>query len=323
MGEAYWEKLAEMLGSSFDAEVQRKMDSFGGLLTRTAAVRMLCQENGISTEEKILLKDARASLLPFSFSARVDRVFPVQQFPGGLAKSVRLHISDGPCARTLVLWNEQASLAAGLLAGDRVECSGAYFRSGEIAIGRKGTLSRAGARAASSVAGLREGMCSVEGKVEGAEGMRSYRDRKTGEGKRMYSFSISSGGKSCRAVWWSPPDGAALPRAGDSVALENANFRAGELHLNSGSRVLVQGASGGTEGIFQGAFLEGGSVAIRVGGQGFALAPADALSLLGIGHAPSGVSPQALISIKSRALEGKKASCLVEGGRLVSLKFEG
>jgi len=315
------ERLRAKLESSFDAEVQRKVDSFGGLLTRGAAVRLLCQEGGISTEEKILLKDARATLLPFSFSARVERVFPVQGFGGG-ARSVRLHISDAGGEATLVLWGEQVRLGEGLLAGDNIECSGAYARAGEIAIGRSGSPRRQGAGKAAQVASLREGVQNVEGVVEKAEGARTYRDRKSDEEKTMCPFTLSSGGRSCRAVWWSPPLGARLPRQGEAVVLENASFRDGELHLGRFSRVVVQGASAGSlSGEFSGIAFEGGKVALAIGAEKFALPESEALALLGIRQMQSAPA-RTLLIIKARSLEGKAVSYSAEGGRLLSLEAE-
>ena len=175
------EKLALLLGNALEKAVKGKEDSFGGLLTREAAVRLLCQENGISTESKLLLSEARASMLPFSFSARVGRIFPLQQFPGGSTRTVRVHVSDKSGDATVVLWNEQARIVeGGILSGDTVECTGAYVRAGEISIGRNGSISRAGKRQVAPISELKDGVCNAEGVVEKIEGGRTYRDRKSG-----------------------------------------------------------------------------------------------------------------------------------------------
>ena len=316
------QKLSQLLGDALEQAVKEKISSFGGLITREAAVQLLCQENGISTEKKMQLSDARASMLPFSFSARVDRVFPVQQFPGGTMRTVRLHISDKSGEATLVLWNEQAKfLDGGIFAGDEIECSGAYVRAGEISIGRNGSIARAGGSRALQVSELKEGMCNAQGAVEKVEGMRSYTDRRSGEKKQMLSFSLCSGGKCCRAVWWSPPDDAPKLRKGGQVALEGATFRKGELHLNSFSRVLAQGAARGKAGEFIGVAFEGDDVIIKIDKEKFRASIADALAIFRISPA-SGVLPTTLLSIKAGALAGRQASYSAEGGRLSSLEFE-
>ena len=315
-------RLSQLLGDSLEGKIGEKIGAFGGLLTREAAVRLLCQENGISTEKKLALSEARASVLPFSFSARVDRIFPIQQFPGGSMRTVRLHISDKSGEATLVLWNEQVKMSEGnLLCGDTIECSGAYVRAGEISVGRHGAVSRAGASGALPIGKLAEGICNVEGQIMEVDAVRSYMDRRTGEKKTMHPFSICSDGKCVRAVAWSLPEGASLPRAGEQVVLENASFKNGELHLNSFSRIVAAGSSGST-GKFMGAVLEGEEAVLSIGEEKFRMAVPDALALLGVQSVPPGVDASTLLSIKAHSLEGKGARYFSEGGALASLKFE-
>ena len=318
------QKLAAHLGDGLEGAIGQKVMSFGWLLTRASAIRILCHENGISTEEKITISQASATRLPFSFSARVDRVFPIQQFPGGSMRSARLHISDKSGEATLVLWNEQAKLAQhGILSGDSIECTGAYFRSGEIAIGKNGSVAKSGESSTVLVSNLPEGVCNVEGVVETVGGARAYLDRRSGEEKQMLSFSICSGGKCCRAVWWSPPTDAPQLRKGTEVVLEGASFRNGEIHLNNFSRVLPKGENGKKKGKFGGAVLDGESVALEIGEEKFSASLPEALSLLGLPPGLQGISPSTVLSIKAGALAGKQAAYTVEGGRLRSLEFEG
>jgi len=326
MDELPEEKLAALLGNALEQKVKEKADSFGGLLTREAAMLLLCQENGISTERKLPLSEARASILPFSFSARVDRIFPIQQFPGGIMRTVRLHISDKSGEATLVLWNEQAKLAeGGILAGDNIECRGAYARAGEMTIGRNGSIVRTGGACTAQVGHLPIGICNAEGQVGGVEGARSYRDSRTGEEKAMHSFSICNEGECVRVVAWSLPEGAHLPQKGEHVVLENATFRNGELHLNAFSRIVAKGGFCASEqrGIFLGAAIDGGEAVISVGREKFCMPISEAPVLLNVRTVPPGVDAASLVSIKSRALEGKEARYFSEGGKLVFLKFEG
>jgi len=325
MNELPEEKLAALLGNALETAVKEKIDSFGGLLTREAATMLICQENGISTERKLRLSAARASLLPFSFSARVDRIFPIQQFPGGTMRTVRLHISDKSGEATLVLWNEQAKLVEGnLLSGDSIECTGAYVRAGEISISRNGNIASVGAACTAKISDLPRGVCNVSGLVEKVEGIRSYRDSRTGEEKTMNSFSICNEGTCVRVVAWSLPEGAHLPKQGESVVLENATFRNGELHLNEFSRIVATSGFGasGQNGTFTGAIIEGNDAVIAVGTEKFRMPVQDALSFVGVRTVPLGVGAATLLSIKSRALEGKKAHYFSEGGKLSDLKFE-
>ncbi len=316
------QKLSQLLGNALEQAVKEKISSFGGLLAREAAVQLLCLENGISTEKKMLLSEARATMLPFSFSARVDRVFPIQQFPGGTMRTVRLHISDKSGEATLVLWNEQAKIAeGGIFAGDEIECSGAYVRAGEISIGRNGGIARAGKSRMPDIASLKEGLCNVQGTVEKVEGARSYTDRRSGEKKQMLPFTLCSGGKCCRAVWWSPPAEAPQLREGMEVVLEGATFREGELHLNSFSHVSAQGAPGGLAGTFKGISFEGDDAVIEISGEKFRSSIADALLLFRLFPA-GGVLPQTLLSIKAAALAGRTVAYSSDGNKISSLELE-
>ncbi|MFA6214246.1 MAG: hypothetical protein WC717_03135 [Candidatus Micrarchaeia archaeon] len=316
------QRLSALLGEGLEPKIAEKIGIFGGLLSRDAAVLLLCQESGISAEKRLLLSEARASRLPFSFSARVGRIFPLQKFPGGGSSCVRLHISDRSWEATLVLWNEQASIVQGeIMSGDEIVCSGAYFRSGEIAIGRNGSIARAGASSSMQVGSLKEGACNVEGRVERVEAARTYIDRKSGEKKTMNSFSVCSGGKCVRAIAWSLPEGARLPQEGEEVLLESAAFRGGELHLNSFSRIVAKGNQG-KAGVFMGVRQEGGLAVVAIGDEKFPLPVPGALSLLGLQSVPQGVDAFSLLSIKASSLEGKPARYFSEAGRLASLEFE-
>jgi len=142
------EKLAGKLGDFLEPEITREISSFGGLLTRHAAVLLLCKQNGIDVERKIHLADAQGERLPFSFSAKVARVYPIQTYGAKPGCSVRLHITDGSAEATLVLWNEQARLAeeGEICVGDDIECKGAYARAGEIMVSKGGSVRRVNSR---------------------------------------------------------------------------------------------------------------------------------------------------------------------------------
>jgi len=325
MDELPEEKLAALLGNALENAVKGKIDSFGGLLNRDAAILLLCQENGISPEKKLPLSVARASVLPFSFSARVDRIFPIQQFPGGAMRTVRIHISDKSGEATLVLWNEQVKLTEGnLLSGDRIECTGAYVRAGEISIGRNGSIKQAGRACELHLDKLLPGVCNVSGVIGVVEDARIYRDSRTGEEKAMHPFTICNGGACVRVVFWSPTEGAYLPKQGENVVLENATFRNNELHLNAFSRIVAASGSGasGKSGAFVGAIIDGSGATISVGAEKFHMPANEALALLGVRTVPQGVDAATILSIKFHALEGKDAHYFSEDGKLASLKFE-
>lgn len=316
------EMLKERLGDGCEDAIARKMGEFGGLLSRNAAVVLLCRQNGIDLEKRISLCGAKRMALPFSFQAKVDRIFPVQEYPGSGNRSVRLHISDAGGEATLVLWNEQANAVKGEISiGDMIECRGAYFKGGEIGIGKNGAMKKEKGFPISKIPELSYGLCNVEGVVEAVEPDHHHRDRKTGVEKRLPSFSICGDGACRRVVMWHA-EGAKNPSAGDVILLENVFFKDGELNFDAFSRMVKRKAANERFGEFGEASVEGESVVFTIGGEKYSASLQEALLLLKIRSAPPGVGPQALISMKSRELEGKNVLYILDGEKLALLEVE-
>jgi len=318
------EMLREKLGSEFEGKIAAKISGFGGLLTRAAAVRLLCKENGIETEERLPLSQAASAKLPFSFQAKVERVFPVQAYSNGSDRSVRVHISDNGWETTLVLWNEQAKLIDGeISAGDEIECRGAYFRSGEIWVGKNGSVKKISGAAMALIANLAEGICNVEGEVGEVGPDHEYADRKTGEKKVLSSFQLCNGLDCRRVLVWQPKANEGQPKVyvGDSLFLENVAYRNNEIHFNSHSRMVVKKSSQEKTGVFESAVAKGEEAEFVIGGEKFRLGMKGALLLLGVASVPEGVGVETVFSIKASGCLGKSARYRVLDGKLSSLSF--
>jgi hypothetical protein len=315
--------LKEKLGVLLDEKIREKIAEFGGLLTRRAAVRLLCKENGISLEKRLPLSEARNSRLPFSFLARVDRIFPVQEYSGSRDKSMRIHVSDEGEGATILLWNEQVQdFNAQLSTGDTAECFGAYFRSGEIGISRAGKITKVNGIPKSAVHELKEGACSVEGIARDVSALKSFKGR-NGETRQMFSFSICQGNECARAVvWLGAGEEATLPENGDLVLLENAFFRNNEVHLNAFSRLVVKNPADEIQGTLDSVFMEGGDIAFSISGKKLVFHAQDGLALLGINSIPEGVSLQTVAALKSSELAGRRVTYLSKGGKLLKLRVE-
>jgi len=318
------EMLKEKLGDELEGKIAAKISEFGGLLTRAAAVRLLCKENGIETEEKLSLSQSASAKLPFSFQAKVERVFPVQAYANGSDRSVRLHISDNSWEATLVLWNEQAKLTGGEISvGDEMECRGAYFRSGEIWVGKNGSVKKISGAAPMLIANLTEGICNVEGDVGEVEPDHEYADRKTGEKKVLSSFQLCNGLDCRRVLLWHSKAAGEQPKVyvGDGLFLENVTFRNGEIHFNSYSRMVVRKSSQEKTGVLEKASADGDFAEFEIGGERFRLSMKEALLLLGVASVPEGVGAETLFSIKAQGFVGKNAVYRIEGGKLAGISF--
>ena len=323
MEDDFEQALREKLGGAYEEKIAEKVSEFGGLLTRRAAVRILCKENGISLEQALPLKEALKSRVPFSFSARVERVFPVQEYQNSRDRSVRLHVSDREGDATLVLWNEQIAHARAVSAGDTVECAGAYSRAGEISVGKSGKIAFAKARQLAKIGTLKEGICSLECTVREASLPRAFLDRKTSEERKMLPFTACQGGECVRAVIWLSKGDASPPViSGDTVLIEDAVCRNGELHLNSFSRLSTVSSGSQLQGKLESISASGAKIAFTIDGREFSCGLSAGLEMLGIASIPDGVSAETIVSLKASELSGKSAIYFCSGNNLLKLKFE-
>ena len=317
-------KLREKFGEGTDGRIAACIDSFGGLLTRHAAVLLLCRQNGIDVERKIKLSQAPSMRLPFSFTARVERIFPLQSYLGRTDRSVRLHVSDGSWESTLVLWNDSAQMveAGGIGTGDEIECKGAYLRSGEITLAKGGSVRRLKAAPLSQVSNLAAGACNVEGEVSEVERGSQGLEPKSGGQNAVSSFTICEKPGACRrVVVWSAQQCLPDISKGDRLVLENVVFKNGELHFNSYSRMARRGGGGGPVELVEGIESGASETVFTIGGRKFAMKNEEAMRLMGIPRALQGVSAATAIAIKAQELVGKKARVSAENGTLRSLSF--
>jgi len=298
--------LSEKLGESMEEAVECKISEFGGLLTREAAVRLLCRQNGISIEREVRLADAPSASQPFSFRANIVKVYPAQTYSGGANKSLRVHLKDGDAEATLVLWNEHAEFAEReVFAGDELLVGGAYFRLGEVQLGKSGRLSVASRKAPPSLSGITHGLCDVEGVVSEVEPDYYFLDRKDGRERCLSSFLLcDSGGERRRAVFWERLEGF-FPARGDELRLEGVVFKGGELHFGRQSRLIVKKSLSEKSGVLRGIRMEGEAVVFSLGDGEFRLGAVPALGLLGITAVPQGVLPSTLLLIKATQICGK------------------
>jgi len=297
-------KLREKFGEGTDGQIAGRIEAFGGLLTRHAAVLLLCRQNGIDVERKIKLSQASSMRLPFSFTARVERIFPLQSYLGRTDRSVRLHVSDGSWESTLVLWNDSAQMveAGGIGTGDEIECKGAYLRSGEITLAKGGSVCRLKAAPLSQVSNLAAGACNVEGEVSEVEHGSRGDGLKSGGQNAVSSFTICEKPGACRrVVVWSAQQCLPDISKGDRLVLENVVFKNGELHFNSYSRMARRGGGGGPVELVEGIESGASETVFTIGGRKFAMKNEEAMRLMGIPRALQGVSAATAIAIRRRS----------------------
>lgn len=312
------EELSEKLKDSTEEEIKKKISEFGGLLTREAAVRLLCRQNGIEVDRPVALAKAKGTSLPFSFRAKVGRIFPVQEHFGGNTKTVRLHVSDGSADATLLLWNEQTLFVGpdGIGAGDEIEVKGAYFRSGEICVSRGSRITRIGKRAITTLADLSDGECNVEGEVRKISPGCIDANVVQNGGIPLFSFEICDGER-CRQVFVWRQGNFAMPEEKDRVRLEGVVFKKGEIHFNSHSRMVRISSKARFRGKIKEAKVSSEYAFFVIDEKEYRMPCEEALRLLGVSTIPPGVEPSVLFSIRSEGLAGKEISYGKKDGQLL------
>ncbi len=323
------EKLAEKLGDGLEDGIAGEIAGFGGLLTRHAAILLLCRKNGIDVETKISLSQAGAFRLPFSFEAKIERIFPAQSYRGRPDRSIRLHVRDDSAQATLVLWNDYVEMAdrGGLCAGDGIECHGAYMRSGEITLAKGGSATRKKEAQILRIRELQPGICSVKGTASeiGQEmGLQNARDAMIdgGTGARLSFTLCESQGECVQVLVWAGQDMVRELSEDDNVILENVVFKNKALHFSSFSRLVrLGGASADESTVLECVDAGADETVFTLGGRKFTLKNEDAMAILGMQKTVPGVSAKAAIMIKAQGIAGKPAAFRAEGGKLCSLSF--
>ena len=106
--------IKEKIGTeSLENEINKKIKSFSGLLTKEAAIKLLAKELGIKTEKNYFLKDIPKNEKNFGFMAKIKKVWPIANYKSG-KQSIVLDIQDDTAQSQLILWNKDVELAKSL-----------------------------------------------------------------------------------------------------------------------------------------------------------------------------------------------------------------
>jgi len=235
-------RLHEMLGDEFDAELQRVMQEYAEMISRSAAVYILGSEKGLVRKKKVEL--ASFAQLPddgasASFKAEVLRVFvPLES---KMHRTLRTLVKDNEGReKVLVLWDAKVdeALRRQLRQGDRLEVDNAHFRNGEFHAGMYSSVLLDKGDKPVPLMELKDGRCIIAVRIVSGISARAY--MKDGEERQMASCWVSDGTGRVRMLLWNDAVGrfdAANP--GSAVKVAGAIFRNGELHVNEFSEVTL------------------------------------------------------------------------------------
>jgi hypothetical protein len=336
------ELLKNVSEEKLEKLVSEKESQFHGLLTREAALFAVSREMKVELPQKPLsVSEMSASITRATILARVNRIFEVKRFEKGgkSGKVCRLFVGDEKKELPLVLWNEDVNcVEQGRIAkDDLLEIRGAYLKNDELHIGYGGQMSVLERKPEKKLSEFDEGdAVALTAKIVEAGSVRKY--ERDGAIREMCSCTVNDGTSSARLVLWEPNARALeTSRPGDSVRIENARMRNGEIHAGGFAKVtairlpvspsqITSDFEGEVEGEIASIGVSGDGILARLdGGKDIPFLIQSSLSLrfLGFKSLPEDIRLETLVNLKGPALVGSKVrvngKSEVRGGELVFL----
>ncbi|MEK6978695.1 MAG: hypothetical protein AABW86_00595 [Candidatus Micrarchaeota archaeon] len=218
----YPELLKTMDKVELEEEINKKISSFNGLLTRDIALKMIAREKGIYKSD-LTGSGSRDSVI----NAALCRILPEENYrTGKRSRAMEIKDSDGKI-RTLRLWNDDVILFAKLRVGDEITISGAYEKNGILNLGYSGKVSISKSASFANIADLKplpeNSSVSISGEVISLNpGVFEVSDG-------VSSVSVFGNTQTTQII-----------AVGDKVILENALTESGNLCFSDNSRLLVK-----------------------------------------------------------------------------------
>lgn len=284
-----------------DDEVRKKTESFQGLLTREAALRLIAKEKGILKEEKdksFRISEIKPGARRVNVDAKVRKVFPLTSYPSG-TKSRKVEIADDTGSIALVLWNDDCELAKRMKSGDRILVKKAYEKNGALSVGYSGIVEIAERAPYTPLAELKDGEhVNLREAVKSVEGHdRFVRGTSTRPG---FSFTVSDGKSEVRCIIWDDARRGERLEAGDEVIIENVLVNRSEISVFSDSRIFVRKKSIVT-GKVESIDCRDDKLVVNIDGKEFFLGREKALKFLGASIADD-VELSTVVSLKKDSI---------------------
>ena len=305
------ELLKSMQKEDLEGGITAKIESFHGLLTREAAMRLIAKERGLLKREE---KSYRLGDIPkgekrVCFKARVRKVWPVADYASGKRSRV-VEVEDETGSMPFVLWNQDVELGNALRSKDELLVKGAYERNGELHLGYSGTLKVTEKAGFSPLDGLEDGQnVHLRGFVAKMEGQDSFvKGTDTVQG---FSFMLSDGKSERRCVMLGGLERAGKLEEGDDVIIENGTVRNGNVEIDSDVRVLSRRARDMLIGELSMLECEGEKLLAKVGEKEVALDRLNALRFLGV-QAADDIDLCTVVNLKKDALINNRMAVRIQ-----------
>ncbi len=334
------ELLKQMDEGKLEELIREKEEKFHGLLTREAALFAISKEMNLQAPQKpIPVSQMGPGIRRATILAKVNRIFDVKRYEknGQEGRVCRVFVGDESSERALVLWNDDVDYVerGKIMKGDLIEARGIYMKGDELALGYGGSISVLERQPEKKLAGLSEGEAvSITASISEYSGLRRY--EREGVTHEMGSCTLEDGTGKIRLVLWEPNERALEgAKLGDSVRIEGARLKNGEIQTSRFSKVILMAKpispgqltadfEGELEGKIEGiaALGEGLELRLEGGGEGAVLLSKTlSLRLLGLKSLPEDVALETMLKLKGGALAGSsikvRGKGRPDGGRLL------
>lgn len=299
----YSELLKHFSEQELEEKINKKIDSFHGLLTREVAMKLIAKEGGFFKEDRKFykIKEIPKEAKKVSLVAKVEKIFSEVSYPSGKrSRSVLLKDETGEI--NLKLWENDISICAKLRTSAEVKLIDAYEKFGDLNLGYSGSLEVLSGNSFTPLDSLKDGArVHVYAEVSNISGEKSDR----------FEFVISDTKNSATVLLEHGKERGKRLEVGDLVILDNSKVSEGALLVDSSARLLLKKRKGLVSGKLENLETDAETLSIRISGKDFSLDRANALKILNA-EAPEDISLSTVVSLKKEEMLGKPISFRVK-----------
>ncbi len=271
VAETLYERLLEIISESeLKEQIDKKIQSVGGLLSEEGALLLIAGELGISIEEQskekkhFFISDIKEGMQHVDISGRIMRIFDYNTFQrknGAEGKVQNIVIADKTGSIRVVFWDDQIEKLKNFNRGDIVKITNGYLRKGlnnefEISLGRDGNIS-SGQESSDypavnyvklKIRDIEDKMNNIDvtGRVSTIFGIREF-GKKDGSIGKVGSFMLKDETGEIRVTLWDKKTELLNNLAiNDLITIENAYSKTGlnsvDINLGSSSKISTEKA---------------------------------------------------------------------------------
>ncbi len=294
-----------------EEEIEQKIKSFHGFLTREVAIKLIGKEKGLLKQED---KTYKLSEIPkgekkINFGARIKKIWPIATYSSGKQSRV-VEVQDESGSQTLILWNQDVDIAKKLRLNDEILVKGAYEKSGELHLGYSGNVEVTKKAGFADLGSLDENSTvHVRGTIVRIEGYDEF--VQVNGIKKGFSFIISNGSER-RCVVFQGVDRAEKLQVGDEIVIEGGIVRTGVIEIEDSARILFRRPCEMLIGEVGKIECDGDKLVVEVEGKEIIFDRINGLKFIGVRELADDISLSTVVKLKKSALLNSRIAIKIE-----------